>query len=44
MNNNFKNFLKEKKDLLIFMGVLIITFISVISLSIDYITNLDIYK
>jgi hypothetical protein len=33
MNNNFKNFLKEKKDLLIFMGVLIITFISVISIA-----------
>ena len=33
MNNNFKNFLKEKKDLLIFMGVLIITFVSVISIA-----------
>ena len=33
MNNNFKNFLKEKKDLLIFMGVLIVTFISVISIA-----------
>ena len=33
MNNNFKNFLKEKKDLLIFMGVLVITFISVISIA-----------
>ena len=33
MNNNFKNFIKEKKDLLIFMGVLIITFISVISIT-----------
>lgn len=33
MNNNIKNFLKEKKDLLIFMGVLIVTFISVISIA-----------
>lgn len=33
MNNNFKNFLKEKKDLLIFMGVLIVTFISVITIA-----------
>ena len=33
MNNNFKNFLKEKKDLLIFLGVLIITFISVITIA-----------
>ena len=33
MNNNFKNFLKEKKDLLIFLGVLIVTFISVITLT-----------
>ena len=33
MNNNFKNFLKEKKDLLIFIGVLIVTFISVISIA-----------
>jgi NAD(P)-dependent dehydrogenase (short-subunit alcohol dehydrogenase family) len=33
MNNNFKNFLKEKKDLLIFIGVLIVTFISVLSIA-----------
>ena len=33
MNNNLKNFLKEKKDLLIFIGVLIVTFISVISIA-----------
>ena len=33
MNNNFKNFLKEKKDLLIFLGVLMITFISVITIA-----------
>lgn len=33
MNNNFKNFLKEKKDLLIFVGVLIVTFISVLSIA-----------
>ena len=33
MNNNFKNFLKEKKDLLIFLGVLIITFISVFTIA-----------
>jgi stage II sporulation protein Q len=31
--NNFKNFLKEKKDLLIFMGVLILTFVSVITIA-----------
>ena len=31
--NNFKDFLKEKKDLLIFMGVLIVTFISVITIA-----------
>lgn len=31
--NNFKSFLKEKKDLLIFMGVLILTFIGVISIA-----------
>lgn len=33
MNNNFKNFLKEKKDLLIFIGVLIVTFISVLGIA-----------
>ena len=33
MNNNFKNFLKEKKDLLIFLGVLILTFVSVITIA-----------
>lgn len=33
MKNNFKNFLKEKKDLLIFMGVLVLTFIGVISIA-----------
>ena len=33
MNNNFKKFLKEKKDLLIFMGVLVLTFIGVISIA-----------
>lgn len=33
MNNNFKNFLKEKKDLLIFIGVLVITFISVLGIA-----------
>ena len=33
MNNNFKNFLKEKKDLLIFVGVLIVTFISVLGIA-----------
>ena len=31
--NNFKNFLIEKKDLLIFMGVLIVTFVSVITIA-----------
>jgi stage II sporulation protein Q len=31
--NNFKNFLKEKKDLLIFLGVLIVTFISVLTIA-----------
>lgn len=30
---NFKNFLKEKKDLLIFMGVLVLTFIGVIAIA-----------
>ena len=29
MNNNFKNFLKEKKDLLIFIGVLIMAVVGV---------------
>ena len=33
MNNNFKNFLKEKKDLLIFIAVLIVTFVGVISIA-----------
>ena len=33
MNDNFKNFLKEKKDLLIFMGVWVLTFIGVISIA-----------
>lgn len=33
MNNNFKNFLKEKKDLLIFIGVLVVTFISVLGIA-----------
>ena len=33
MNNNFKNFLKEKKDLLIFLGALILTFVSVITIA-----------
>ena len=31
--NNFKNFLKEKKDLLIFLGVLIVTFVSVLTIA-----------
>lgn len=31
--NNFKNFLKEKKDLLVFMGVLVLTFIGVIAIA-----------
>ena len=30
---NFKNFLKEKKDLLVFMGVLVLTFIGVIAIA-----------
>ena len=33
MRNNFKNFLKEKKDLLIFLGVLVVTFVGVISIA-----------
>jgi len=33
MKNNIKNFLKEKKDLLIFVGVLVVTFIGVIGLA-----------
>ena len=33
MKNNFKNFLKEKKDLLIFLGVLIVTFVCVLSIA-----------
>lgn len=33
MKNNFKNFLKEKKDLLIFLGVLIVTFVSVLTIA-----------
>ena len=33
MENNFKNFLKEKKDLLIFLGVLIVTFIGVLTIA-----------
>lgn len=31
--NKFKNFLREKKDLLIFMGVLVLTFIGVIAIA-----------
>jgi stage II sporulation protein Q len=31
--NNFKKFLKEKKDLLVFMGVLVLTFIGVIAIA-----------
>ena len=33
MNNNFKNFLKEKTDLLICLGVLILTCVSVITIA-----------
>ena len=41
MNNNFKNFLKEKKDLLIFLGVLILTFVSVITIATIAVDNDD---
>ena len=41
MNNNFKNFLKEKKDLLIFLGVLILTFVSVITIATIAVDNND---
>ena len=33
MKNKFTNFLSEKKDLLIFIGILVLTFVSVVTIA-----------